>query len=164
MYDGQISDKSSLKRIFNTNIGYSRVTFPMVAPDASKPNRVILNTNARFFWEDVPYGLCILKDMGRILNVETPNCTKQIIWHQKFMTVKYVDEVSGEFLPGALAKTGAPSAYGLTTPQKLVQTSLSSQLEDGDIYFRRPKLWENENQWEDTYLIQNKNLNFKILI
>ena len=30
MYDGQISDKSNLKRIFNTNVGYSRVPFPMI--------------------------------------------------------------------------------------------------------------------------------------
>lgn len=30
MYHGQISDTSSLKRIFNTNVGYSRVPFPML--------------------------------------------------------------------------------------------------------------------------------------
>jgi len=49
-------------------------------PDQPKGN-VILNVNARFFWEDVPFGLVILKDIGNILGVETPNCTKQIIWH-----------------------------------------------------------------------------------
>ena len=97
----------------------------MVPKDPKVPNRVILNKNARFFWEDVPYGLCILKDIGRILGVEPPNCTKQIVWHQKFMPVKYVDANTGDFLPGALAKTGAPSAYGITTPEQLVVTSLS---------------------------------------
>ena len=126
MYDGQISDKSSLKRIFNTNIGYSRVVFPMIAPDPKQPDRVILNKDARFFWEDVPFGLVILKDIGRILGVETPHCTKQIVWHQKFMPVKYVDEKTGEFLPNALKGTGAPTAYGIDTPEKLVQTSLST--------------------------------------
>jgi len=30
MYRGQVSDTSSLKRVFNTNIGYSRVPFPML--------------------------------------------------------------------------------------------------------------------------------------
>ena len=30
MYKGQISDTSSLKRIFNTNKGYSGIPFPMV--------------------------------------------------------------------------------------------------------------------------------------
>ena len=92
----------------------------MVAPDPKKPDRVILNVNARFFWEDVPYGLCILKDIGNILGVPTPNCTKQIVWHQKFMPVKYVDEATGNFIEGMLKKTGAPSAYGVTTPEQLV--------------------------------------------
>ena len=128
MYDGQISDKSSLKRIFNTNIGYSRVQFPMVPKDPAKPDRVVLNKNARFFWEDVPFGLVILKDIGRILGVDTPNCTKQIVWHQKFMPVKYVDPKTGDFLPGALDKTGAPSRYGITTAEQLVATSLSTHM------------------------------------
>lgn len=68
MYDGQISDKSSLKRVFNTNIGYSRVPFPMVPVDKTG-EKVTLNLNARFFWEDVPFGLVILKDIGELVGV-----------------------------------------------------------------------------------------------
>lgn len=123
MYEGQITDTSSLKRIFNTNLGYSRVPFPMIPKDPKDPSKVTLNLQARFFWEDVPFGLVILKDIGRILGVPTPNVDKQIIFHQKFMPVKYVDE-QGNFLPGALQDTGAPSRYGITTPEALVSTSL----------------------------------------
>ena len=104
MYDGQISDKSSLKRIFNTNIGYSRVPFPMLPVEGqdlknTKPGDVLvkLNLNARFFWEDLPYGLVILKDIGNIVGVQTPNITRNIIFHQRHMPVKYVDEKTGEF-------------------------------------------------------------------
>jgi len=43
MYEGQVTDTSSLKRIFNTNLGYSRVPFPMVPKDAKEPNKVVLN-------------------------------------------------------------------------------------------------------------------------
>lgn len=75
MYDGQVSDKSSLKRVFNTNLGYSRVPFPMVPTDKSG-EKVTLNLNARFFWEDIPYGLIILKDIGYLAGVETPNIDK----------------------------------------------------------------------------------------
>ena len=96
----------------------------MIPKDPKNPSQVVLNKNARFFWEDVPYGLVLLKDVGRILGVDTPHCTKQIIWHQKFMPVKYVDPETGEFIPGMLKKTGAPSAYGITTPEQLVETSL----------------------------------------
>jgi hypothetical protein len=31
--------------------------------------RVSPNLNARFFWEDIPYGLCILKNIGNVFNV-----------------------------------------------------------------------------------------------
>lgn len=42
------------------------------------------------------------------------------------MPLKYVDEKTGDFLPDALKGSGAPSAYGIDTPAKLVQTSLST--------------------------------------
>lgn len=74
----------------------------MVPLDPKEPSKVVLNLNARFFWEDIPYGLCILKDIGRIMGVETPHITKQIVWHQKFMPIKYVDEKTGQFIPETL--------------------------------------------------------------
>jgi hypothetical protein len=69
-----------LKTVFNTNIGYSRVPFPMVPVDKSGEN-VTLNLNARFFWEDVPFGLVILKDIAELIGVKTPHMDKQIIFH-----------------------------------------------------------------------------------
>ena len=99
MYNGQISDTSSLKRIFNTNIGYSRVPFPMMPVEgqdlANIPageENVKLNLNARFFWEDLPYGLVILKDIGNIMGVATPMVTRNIIFHQK-ITDKTEEEI-----------------------------------------------------------------------
>ena len=97
MYEGQISDKSSLKRIFNTNIGYSRVPFPMVPIDKTG-EKVTLNLQARFFWEDVPFGLVILKDIATLVDVKTPVMDKMIAFHQKFMPVKYIDEKTGNLL------------------------------------------------------------------
>jgi len=142
MYEGQISDTSSLKRIFNTNIGYSRVPFPMIPADGKDASKgVTLNLNARFFWEDVPFGLVILKDIGRIVGVQTPNITKQIIFHQKFMPITYVNERTGEFIESSLKDTGAPSRYGIKTPEELVRTSLSQEKDASayggyDIFFQ----------------------------
>jgi hypothetical protein len=42
---------------------------------------VKLNLEARFFWEDLPYGLVILKDIGDICGIQTPNLTRAIIFH-----------------------------------------------------------------------------------
>jgi len=46
-----------------------------------KDGGVVLNLNARFFHEDIPYGLIILRDIGRIAGVETPGFDKMIRWH-----------------------------------------------------------------------------------
>jgi hypothetical protein len=43
--------------------------------------KVTLNLNARFFWEDVPFGLMILKDIAELVGVATPHINKQIIFH-----------------------------------------------------------------------------------
>lgn len=127
MYDGQVSDKSSLKRVFNTNKGYSRIQFPMVPVDETG-EKVTLNLNARFFWEDLPYGLVILKDIGILVGVKTPTVDKMIKFHQKFMPVKYIDEETGEFIESkALYESGAPRVYGINSIEDLVKTSLDSK-------------------------------------
>jgi len=43
--------------VFRTNQGYATIRIPTKAV----PGGVHLNTEARIFWEDIPYGLCILK-------------------------------------------------------------------------------------------------------
>jgi len=58
---------------------------------------VILNLKCRFFTEDIPYGLCILKDMGRLLGVPTPNVDKMIAFHQKFMDKEFIKD--GKLIP-----------------------------------------------------------------
>lgn len=52
----------------------------MVPVDKSG-DKVVLNLNARFFWEDVPFGLLILKDIGELVGVKTPNIDRMIIFH-----------------------------------------------------------------------------------
>jgi hypothetical protein len=42
---------------------------------------VKLNHNARFFWEDMPFGLVILKDIGEIVGAPTPNITRNLMFH-----------------------------------------------------------------------------------
>ena len=79
--------------------------------------------NARYFWEDLPFGLVILKDIGKIVGVETPAVTKNILFNQKHIPVKFVDEITGELNQDVLNQTGAPSAYGITTIEELVETS-----------------------------------------
>lgn len=81
----------------------------------------IPNVNSRFFWEDIPYGLCILKNFGDIFGVPMPNTEKIIKWHQKFMGVKFL--TNDNSLINAQI-TGAPARYGYSTKEDLVAMSL----------------------------------------
>ena len=87
--------------------------------------KVTLNLNARFFWEDVPFGLVILKDIAQLVGVKTPHMDKQIIFHQKFMPVKYVDDKASFLDNQAVKESGAPRAYGIKTADDLVAMSLT---------------------------------------
>jgi len=77
-----------------------------------------LNTDARIFWEDIPYGLCILKDLAEMLGVPTPGIDKMVEWHQNFMGKKFINE--GVLNRNLLKETGAPSKYGLDTIEKVL--------------------------------------------
>ena len=70
-----------MKTVFNTNQGYKTCKFPVI----KKGNGVVLNLKCRFFTEDIPYGLCILKDLARLFKVSTPMIDAMIEYHQKFM-------------------------------------------------------------------------------
>ena len=55
-------------------------------PVDQKGELVTLNFNCRFFTEDVPFGLVILKDIAEMVNVKTKNIDRMILFHQKWMT------------------------------------------------------------------------------
>lgn len=54
-----------------------------------------------------------------MLNVQTLGIDKMMEWHQKFMGKEYL--VNNKLNPNLLKETGAPSAYGLTTIEKVLQ-------------------------------------------
>ena len=68
-------------------MGYKGLQFPLeVIPEQDIENidiqdiQVKLDLDARLFWEDLPYGLVVLKDIGRIIGVDTPAVTKNIVF------------------------------------------------------------------------------------
>ena len=120
-YSDQIKDKSTLQSVFSTNSGYDILVFPTKQVKGG----LIPNVESRFFWEDIPYGLCILKNIGDIFGVPMPNTERIIKWHQQFMGVKYLD--SDDKLVNERL-TGAPAKYGYNTKDELVATSLRKPL------------------------------------
>ena len=73
--------RSSLLSVFNTNLGYAGCATPLME---MSPGRYQPAIKSRLFWEDIPYGLCILKNMAELLgNFPTPRLDFMIRWHQQ---------------------------------------------------------------------------------
>ncbi|CAM9320232.1 unnamed protein product, partial [Chrysoparadoxa australica] len=120
-YGEQVKDKSSLQTIFCSNLGYRGCATPV---DEISTGQVQPAVNSRLFWEDIPYGLCILKGMAEILgNFPTPAINSMIRWHQQYMGIEFLSH-DDQLNPLAIPITGSPYKYGIHTIQDLVLTSL----------------------------------------
>lgn len=73
----------------------------------------VADTESRFFVEDFPYGLCIVKGFCEICKVDTPYIDRVLKWYEGFMDVQYYEE--DEFVGSNLIYTGIPQNYGLHT-------------------------------------------------
>mmetsp|Transcript_8691 Transcript_8691/g.7644 ORF Transcript_8691/g.7644 Transcript_8691/m.7644 type:complete len:324 (-) Transcript_8691:160-1131(-) len=119
-YGEQVKDRSTLTQVFRTNQGYRTAAFPLVPVDGG----VHLNIKTRFFDEDIPYGLCILKDIAGLVNVQTPAIDKMIEWHQKFMNKQYI--INGKLNKKLLKETGCPSRFGIKSIEQLIAATASA--------------------------------------
>ena len=78
-YGDQVVDKSSVRTIFATNRAYRKFKVPV----KKVGDKVFVNFEARILTEDIPFGLCILKDFAEMLDLEVPFMTKTLEWGQK---------------------------------------------------------------------------------
>ena len=114
-YGSDVSDTSSLKMIFQSNKGYQTVKTPVKVVEGG----VIPVVDSRFFVEDLPFGLCILRDLADMLNVKVPIVSESIEWFQQFMNKEYLK--NGELNKDLIAETGTPRKYGFTDLDDLVK-------------------------------------------
>ena len=114
-YGNMVKDKTNMYTVFTTNTGYKVMTIPMVQ---TEDKQFVLNTKARTFVEDIPFGLVVLKDLAEKAEVEVPFICHCIEWHQELMGKKYV--INGKLNKALLDETGAPSRYGYDNLDKLM--------------------------------------------
>jgi len=76
--------------------------------------------NCRFYLEDVPHGLVVIKGVAELAGVETPTLDKVLIWAQTQMNCEYW--VDGALKGKDIGQSGAPQRYGLNSLDKLMMT------------------------------------------
>jgi hypothetical protein len=59
------------------------------APFIYKNNKYYIDNESRYFKEDFPFGLCIIKDFAIIGNIDTPMIDKILNWYSTFFNFDY---------------------------------------------------------------------------
>ena len=122
-----ITDRSSLRQIFRTNRGYAGCATPLVRLPEGRCKPLV---NCRLFWEDIPYGLVVLKSLAEMLALPTPSIDFYITWHQEFMGKEFVHGATAHDVgacrlnPALFAETGAPQRYNMHCIEDVVASSL----------------------------------------
>ena len=88
------------------------------APMRKTKNGYIPDFKSRYFLEDFPYGLCIIKGFCNVVKVNTPVIDKVLIWFEKVTGVHYYD--NGEFIGKDLKGLPLPQNFGLNTVEDIV--------------------------------------------
>lgn len=92
----------------------------IVQPDGSRT----IDTNTRFFTDDIPYGLLIAKSLGEKLHVSTPMIERVITWAQDLRGEKFLDDhgnINNEFCLRDKYTSGIPESYGLSKLKDLLE-------------------------------------------
>lgn len=83
-YGEQIRDQSSMLSILRTNQAYNNILAPMV-PAADNRAGYVIERESRAFNEDVAYGLVLLVEMARRLDLKVPYIEEVLQWSVAYM-------------------------------------------------------------------------------
>lgn len=89
----------------------------ILSPMEEKGTGFIPDRKSRYFQEDFPYGLCIIKAFGLIAGVDTPNIDIVLKWYEEFAGVQYFEKK--QFTGKDLKQLNIPQNYGLFTIEEI---------------------------------------------
>lgn len=81
-------DKYSLTKKISSIEAFKKIKTPMENVDGG----YIPDISSRYFTEDIPYGLLLIKYMAQMQNISTPNIDKIVYWCQNIMSKEYIKD------------------------------------------------------------------------
>lgn len=103
----------ALTKKFKNIPSFWNLTLPMLKTDKG----FVPDFSSRFFTEDIPYGISIIKALALLVNVKTPTIDKIFSWYER-MTGKLYFKADGSFGKD-IAETTIPQNFGIDTVEKL---------------------------------------------
>eukprot|EP00921_Rhytidocystis_pertsovi_P003129 GHVQ01005210.1.p1 GENE.GHVQ01005210.1~~GHVQ01005210.1.p1 ORF type:complete len:443 (+),score=29.76 GHVQ01005210.1:202-1530(+) len=104
-----------LKEMFTKNPAYKGYRCPLTqSPSGWEPN-----FGDRYYLEDIPLGLCVIKGVADLVDVETPTVDRLICWAQGQMNKEYIKD--GKLQGKDVKETTAPQRFGIDSLDKLLK-------------------------------------------
>ncbi len=94
---------------------FKGIATPMVKTDKG----FVPDFQSRYFLEDFPYGLCIIKGFCDVVGLETPAIDKVLMWFEKIAKVSYYKD--GKFAGPDLEGLPIPKNFGIKTVEDIVR-------------------------------------------
>jgi hypothetical protein len=113
-YGAAIGDTSTLLATIASNRAYAGIRTPMLEVDGGW----VPNWDSRFFGEDIPHGLVVLRGLADLTGISLPRIDEILRWSQWKMGREYL--VDGKLQGRDIAESGAPQCHGIATLSDLV--------------------------------------------
>lgn len=113
-YGSAIQDPSTLRSAIATNQAYAGIRTPMIP----HPNGWMPDWNSRFFLEDIPHGLVVLRGIADLVKVSTPTLDKVLDWAQTKMDRQYL--IHGSLSGKDILESGAPVNHDIQNITNLI--------------------------------------------
>uniref|UniRef100_A0A7S0ZAS9 Opine dehydrogenase domain-containing protein n=1 Tax=Timspurckia oligopyrenoides TaxID=708627 RepID=A0A7S0ZAS9_9RHOD len=115
----EIVDKSSLRKMLQTNPAYASLTHPCKKIEKEDGTVEYLpDFSNRYITEDLPHGLVTMRGIAELVNVKTPAIDEVLMWCQEKCGHEYL--VDGKICGRDLHRSGAPQRFHITDPTVLM--------------------------------------------
>jgi len=89
----------------------------ILSPMIKEGEEYVIDKQSRYFEEDFPYGLCVIKGFAAICDVKTPFIDEILKWYENYDNVEYF--IGDEFIGQDLKTAAIPQNYNITNPDEV---------------------------------------------
>ncbi len=111
------SSNENIKESFTTSKTLGQIPTPVIKIGHDK---WIINSDHRFFYDDIYYGICIAKWIAQKLYIETPVINKILNWAQEILDDTIIEKNKLVDRQEKIFTCGLPSVYGYSSIDELV--------------------------------------------
>ncbi|MBU3111263.1 NAD/NADP octopine/nopaline dehydrogenase family protein [Clostridium lacusfryxellense] len=112
-FGAQTAEKMTAK--ISNKIALKNIQSPMILTAKG----YVPDFKSRYFLEDFPSGLCIIKSFCEIAEIKTPFIDKILMWFEDFAGVEYY--VNGRFIGKDLKELALPQNFGINSQEDMIR-------------------------------------------